>query len=303
MRRLFVLGVLLLGALALVIGCSDDDEGTPVGGLNQGDTADLSFQFVDSTIGEDIFSTIESSVDIAFSLMDAMPGPGPRFVREIPVVTLGTDQTDEVIITAVLNFEFVDPGWFVFQFEALVIETLGNDTTEITGIDSLQFLNNGVIFDTTTVEMEMDEIKIRSHVQWTHSDDASGAVHHRIDIAIQESGVDTLMLVNASANDTLGLMWSTDSADCTLDVFNSMTLTDLLIDPDYEDACPESGRLTASSTVGLSCEGGGQNPFDQLDINHTWTITLVINTDGTVTFTYSNGTTLWTITRDCEDMY
>jgi hypothetical protein len=301
MRRLFVLGILLFGALALVIGCSDDDE-TPVGGLSQGDTADLSFQFIDTAIGEDIFSTIGISIDLAFSLMDEMPGANSQFLRENSRTSLGLDQDEEIIITAVLNFEYTESGWFIFEFEAIVVETLENDTTHINGIDSLQFLNNGVLIDTSVVDPDMDELKIRGHAQWSHSDDASGATHHRIDIEAQTSGVDTLMLVNAAANDTVSVSLATDSASCTLDVYNTLAVTNLLVDPEVEDACPESGRLSVASTVNLGCTGGSQNPLDQLDINHTWTITLVFNDNGTVTMTYSDGTTLWTVTRDCNEL-
>ena len=127
-------------------------------------------------------------------------------------------------------------------------------------------------------------------------------VNHRVDIETQINGADTLALVNATANDTLNLLWITDSASCSLELFNNLAITDLLIDLEYEEACPVSGRLALSSTVDLSCEGGSQNPYDQLDINHTWTIVAVMNDDETITVTYSDGTTLWTVTRSCYEL-
>jgi len=302
MRRLIVLGMLLFGALALVIGCSDDDEGTPVGGLTQGDTADLSFQFIDTTVGEDIFSNMGISIELAFSLMDWIPGASAGLLRDNPITTLGTSEYEDIIITSVI-FTYTESGWFVFEFDALIVELPEYDTTEISGIDSLQFLNNGVIIDTSAVDPEMDEFKIRGHAQWSHADDASGATHHRIDIETQESGVDTLMLINAAGNDTLSLSLATDSANCTLDVYNTLAVTNLLVAmDDEEDGCPQSGRVSVAATVDLSCIGGSQNPFDHLDINHTWVITLVFNDNGTVTMTYSDGTTLWTVTRVCNEM-
>ena len=258
MRRLFVLTALLFGVLALVMGCSDDDEGTPTGGPTQGDTADLSFQFIDSVIGEDIFSTMAYSQDIAFSLMDSIPGASPQFSRETPFASLAINQEGDVTITDVTSFEYTESGWFVFEFEAIIVETMENDTTYVSGIDSLQLLDNGAVIDTSAVDPEIDEIKIRGHIQWSHSDDASGASHHSFDIEAQVSGLDTLVLINATAIDTLGLLWSTDSASCTLDVFNNLTATNVLIHPDVEGACPESGRLVASATVDLSCTGGGE---------------------------------------------
>jgi len=149
MKRLLFLTALLVGLIALVSSCSDDEE-TPTGGtgLVQGDTNDPTFQLIESPLERLMYDWFDESMGLAGALMFSISGQITGFHRLSPIASLSTNQELEFTITAILSYEYTATGWFVFEFEAIGTRPMDTDTVDIAGIDSIQYLRNDVPLDT-----------------------------------------------------------------------------------------------------------------------------------------------------------
>ncbi|MBU1651092.1 hypothetical protein KKA00_02635 [bacterium] len=310
MKRLLFLTALLMALLTLALGCSDDEE-TPTGGtdLVQGDTNDPGFQFVDSTFESVMFDWFDGSMGLAFALMDSVLGQVSGFHRATPMSRLGISQELDIIIKAGWSFEYTETGWFVFVFEAIVTHYMDPDTTEIAGIDSIQWLRDGMPLDTLDSDIEPDALKTRAHIDWSRGDEASGASHQRLDLeteVVSEGpvpvGGDTMMVINATVYDTVEASSVTDTTSCTLDLASSTVVENVrtAAGDDEEDGCPETGIIAVSAAMQLSCTGSGAGWLNELEINGDWTASITFIGNNMATVRFANATTVWTYTGPCD---
>ena len=299
MKRFIFLGLLVfsLAGLGIMSGCSDDDNPT---GSQTGDTTSAKFQFIDSTIAEDVFDGFGQSVEISFGLLASHLGVDLSGSKGTPGLSL-QDDGSQVVVNSISSFEFTNDSWWVFIFDADVID--GDDTTNITGTDSVQILLGGVPLAQNEYndEADFDGAKARAHVNGQANDDLLGA-HHRIDVELDVIGGDTVLVVNGTTRDTLEFTEDDGQAECDVFLSQGLTLNNLtLMDGDFDD-CMLDGSITASVTIDLSCTGSGDDPgpLQQLDIEGTWTITAVINDNQTATITFTDGTTTWRVTEEID---
>ena len=294
MKRFFVLGILLLGlaGLGLMSGCSDDDNPT---GTQLGDTSSVKFQFIDSTLGEDMFDEFGQSIDISMELLSSHLGGSFAGPKGHPIMSLQGDES--IIINSIDTWEFTDDFWWVFTFDATIAE--GDDSTYLSGTDSVQLLLGTSPLESYEGELNYDALKARAHVNGTSNYDFEMSAHHRMDASVTEVGNDSIVTISGTTRDTLNLSVSDDLRECDLQLSQGLDLDNLKIL--IVDGCPLDGGITATFTIDLSCTGGDDpGPLEQLDIEGTWTISVIINDNGTATFTYTDGTTIWQVTRELD---
>jgi hypothetical protein len=301
MKRLYFLGILIsLGmvGISLMSGCSDDDNST---GPVLGDTSSAKFQYIDSTLGEEIFNDFGQSIDLSLELLGEHLGVSFSGSKNHPIMTLQGDD-EHIVINSIDTWEFTDDFWWVFTFDAEIIN--GVDTTLLMGIDSVQLLLGNSPVESYAEMPNFNALKARAHVNGTGSDGGTLGAHHRIDVEVDEVGNDSVITVNGTTRDTLDFNVSSGQGEC--DVFLSQGLTinnlEILLDSDLDQDCMQNGSMIATASIDLTCTGSGDNPgpLEQLDIEGTWTITAVINDNGTVTITFTDGTTTWRITEEIE---
>lgn len=297
MKRFIILGILLFGfaGFGLMSGCSDDKNST---GPVLGDTSSAKFQYIDSTLGEDMFNDFGKSVDLSLELLAEQLGVSFSGSKDNPIMALQTD--DGVIINSIGSVVFTEDFWWVFTFEASFIDW--DKTTYVSGTDSVQLLLGTSPLESYEGELTFNAAKARAHVSG-YNNEGQIAAHHRMDASVDEAGSDSIITISGTTRDTLDLSISDDQSECDLELTEWLDLNDLevLIQPIYED-CLQGGSISLTATIDLSCTGGGDNPgpLEQLDIEGTWTITAVINDNGTATFTFTDGTTTWRVTEEIE---
>ena len=303
MKRFLLLTVLLLGvaSLTMFVGCSSDDN--PVNNLQPGDTTDASFQFVEDVISPDDATDFGTTFEVGFALLgDAGFFASPK-VKNSPIMALQGE--DDIIITSVDTFYFTDDNWFVFAFSAQEVED--EDTTIFAGRDSLQLLLDGVPLDTLSLDSGFNAIKTRAHVTGSSNSGDSFGAHHRFDAEIVSiTGVDSLVEISGSQNDTIQGPIESDSAECTISITENVNINNyrfLVYGNAGVDDCPQSGSVHVVATLNLECTGGGDSNLNQLNVNGTWILNITINNNNTATITYSDGTTIWTVTEDlnCDE--
>lgn len=297
MKRFIILGILLFGfaGFGLMSGCSDDKNST---GPVLGDTSSAKFQYIDSTLGEDMFNDFGKSVDLSLELLAEQLGVSFSGSKDNPIMALQTD--DGVIINSIGSVVFTEDFWWVFTFEASFIDW--DKTTYVSGTDSVQLLLGTSPLESYEGELTFNAAKARAHVSG-YNNEGQIAAHHRMDASVDEAGSDSIITISGTTRDTLDLSISDDQSECDLELTEWLDLNDLevLIQPIYED-CLQGGSISLTATIDLSCTGGGDNPgpLEQLDIEGTWTISAVINDNGTATFTFTDGTTTWRVTEEIE---
>ncbi|MDX9856564.1 MAG: hypothetical protein RBT76_02115 [candidate division Zixibacteria bacterium] len=305
MKRLSLAATIVLASmLAAVIGCSDDDENPTGSHLQVGDTTTATFRFIDSTLaGEDVLEDFELSVNLFEALTAALPGGSARVNHPRAMLTAGLDAEDSVDVSSIIDWSWTAGNWLVIEFEATVVSVDGSDTSEVmvAGIDSIQFLLDGVVLDSAGAwEGDFDGLRTNVHAAadgFDGENSVTGAVHRRLEILGGHNNNDSLGIVNATARDTVTFDLSDDSGSCLIELVNHPTIDDIVLNLVSEE-CPESGSVARTVSIDLSCQSN--DGLNQLDIEGTWTVTATVNGDGTITVTYSDGTTAWTVTRPCE---
>ena len=73
-----------------------------------------------------------------------------------------------------------------------------------------------------------------------------------------------------------------------------------MLSNDVGENCPLAGTVSVVASTDLSCTGTDAEGWEQLNIDGTWIIAAVVNGDGTVTITVSDGTTTWQETKELD---
>ena len=136
MKRLLFLGILIslsIAGISLMNGCSDDDNPTD---SHLGDTSSAKFQFIDSTLGEEMFEGFGEGIDLSLELLSTHLGVPLSGSKDNPIMALQTDEG--VIINSIGSVLFTEDFWWVFTFEASFIDW--DETTYVSGTDSVQLL-------------------------------------------------------------------------------------------------------------------------------------------------------------------
>jgi len=296
MKRFTLLFTLLsLGAfITMLPGCSTDDAVTS---LIQGDTNSIDFQLAENLVGAEAFEAIANSFDLSFIIIDSIPGATFSPKNAMSRQALGGG--DEILVFDSLSYTY-DGVWHVFSFSGFVIDTIYNDTITIAGIDSLQTLSGGQTLQVP--DSTLDELRIRSHFSISEN---GGSFSANSDAALTITGITidmvTPVTINGTATETATGSDGDSTLVCDFSFSNALSATNLMFAENGQIDCPTSGTVSVTATIDMSCIGDLGAGVDTISVSGVWTATGVYTSDGSVTLTISDGTTVWTTTEPCDD--
>lgn len=291
MKRFFISGILImLGAgLIFMLSCGDDD--TTSSDLKQGDPNDPAFQIVSALTGEGNFEFNLNLLEISFDLIE----------RQFPVIKRASKRTvsDQGGLDS-LKYSYSTSGyWHIFACTAYVTD---EDMTYyyFEGIDSLRFADDeGYVYH--PVLDEATSMNMRAHFAVTiEGADVQGHIHSHGALDLDGS-VDTEdFTVNGQSADSVELLITEDTASCIFAMYLNQTVTDVFIDAVVQngEGCPLSGSINLNFSITAECEGVGD--VDALGVEGAWAARFIFS-QGSMTATYENATTRWTVTEPCRD--
>lgn len=291
MKQLLICSLLVTALLGFAIGCSNNND--PAGSnLIQGDTASGEFQLIDDLLGEVSMEAMGLAIDLSFEFLDSIPGSQGVRRHDAPRLSSG-----EAFVILSYQYNYTSDGWHVFTFTGYEADSSMGDTIDIAGTDSIQVLKNNMVMqipDSTADEIRIrNDFDISSRSGWISATNAYS-------IDVMGDFADSTAMVTFSGNglETLDMTFADTSATCTFSISNSVSINNIVAPMDDGD-CPTSGTITMVSTVNASCTTLAGSQTGTVDVSGTWTVTGTFK-DGNVTATYSNGTTVWTVTEPCD---
>ena len=296
MKRFTLLFTLLsLGTfMTMLPGCSTDDAIT---NLIQGDTNSSEFQAVENIVGTEGFEVIGNSFYLSLEILDSIPGSTFSPKKAISRQALGVG--DEIFVFSSLSYAY-DGVWHVFTLAASVIDTIYNDTINISGIDSVQILSGGQTLQVP--DSTLDELRIRSHLNIAQVGESFLA---SLDHAITVTGITVAMIAPVTFNGTATESATGTDGDSTLvcdfTYGNTLTATNIVFSEGGTIGCPTSGSISLTANINISCIGDLGAGVDTISVSGVWTATGVYASDGSVALTISDGTTVWNTTEPCDD--
>ncbi|MGH8015203.1 MAG: hypothetical protein ACREBV_03335 [Candidatus Zixiibacteriota bacterium] len=289
MKRLTLLGLSLIvaAAIALIFGCSSDSPTE----TEFGDTNSIEFQLVQAVVVNNSIQDVGNIVDLSWELFDSIPGvsPSPKSFSSRAA------QSEDIIVVDSFNYSYAG-GWHVFAFWARVTDTAEGDTADVSGIDSLQALDNEVpqqIPDSTT-----DELYIRAHYDVAlRNTNIAGSADDSVDIEnIDWSGLNPTVIEGTV---TENLQGTVSDSEVVIDFnFTNTLIADSIVANIGSEDCPSTGLLVLNSSIDISAIRTIGASVDTLNINGDWEVSATFN-NGDVTVTYYDGTTYWQTTETC----
>ena len=288
MKRILVViaGLLLLSALSLWTGCSDDDEATSPT-LAQGDTLDP--DFISFREGYDATNmTTDMMLEMIFHVTDSLlhdaDNPNAKPLR-IPTNL----QIEDDSITA--TYHSTSQYWYVYF--------LGTDGEQDSMIvtDSVQFLHaTGPVQWPDSASLTGIKSGMSFHLReglWvgdaTHNITLIGDFPNRGEVVANGS-----QHVSIAIGDDV-VYFPDDQMDCEFSLTFNTTFTDVTLDLEHMgDGCPLAGSLTSTGTAVIDCS----NETDTVAVDGSWTVTESFT--GTVAnWVIENATTRWVGVDSC----
>jgi hypothetical protein len=297
MKRLFLLGLLgTLGvSLAFISGCGDDQKAFQPEPGNPADSA-----FFTDFVGNQALNSADWAMLATMGLLQHIPPPTAPSKEGSSQVVLGMQQENAIIQFDTVNHSF-SGDWHVFYFVFTVTEDGGMVT--IRGTDSI------IIWDNNAPLLypmgEADSLEARSHVDVDASYlqgafEASGHGDHTLNVI--GNPFDTIapvLTIDASIDDSLHSVFGNDTVGtCHLIVLSASDINNIVVDSSvmFGNDCPPSGSMSVTTSVDLDCSEG--SVFDSLSVNGVWTLHVTFHGE-TMTASFSNGLSVWTITDTC----
>ena len=304
MKRTLV--ILFLGALAagiaMVAGCSSDDKSNdnPVNNSNQGQLTDDNFLFVSNSVGETSANNYEVDFNLVLALLNEIDLGGKSQGQRHRYGGLLGAQEKTVVITLSNDPTQTPEGWYVFTFNAQIIEEM--DTTYILGgTDSIRILLDGTPVEWVGESTDLNQVQARAYVPWFNNNGEDGKSHHTLDVVVDVVGSDSLATVDASVEDSITGFDRTNGVTCDYIILNDALADNIVVLANQNsDECPRSGTVDATVSVSLDCEAEGG--IGAINLDGVWNITATFNADSTVTFDYSHGPVKWHFVVDCDSL-
>ena len=289
MRKFALLALmLLLAAAALLIpGCSS----TSTNPVVYGDTNSVQFQIVQNVVAENSLEGVGNIVDVSWTLYDSIPGvtTSPKSFSSRAALS------DDILVVDSFNYSYAN-GWHIFAFWIWAADTVTHDTVNVTGIDSLQALNNGVpmqVPDTT-----VDDLYIRAHYDVAlRNTNIVGSSDNSLNIVNIDWTQIQPAVIDGSVSENLSGTFSDSEIVIDFNFTNTLNADSIVAVPGSEE-CPSSGLLSLNSSVDISAIRTIGASVDTLNVQGNWAISAAFN-NGSVTVTYYDGTTYWQTTEVC----
>lgn len=288
MKRLIGLVLMTILAMGLVWlpGC-DKESTSPK--LKTGDTTDAGFLVMKELLGDGVMGQDRGMINIALELTNQIPGaPTP-----LPAPFKNSVPGDSILVNSYTYLQF----WHIFACSVFASD--GSDYFIFTGIDSLRFANaDGFVrYPDSTV----NAMNTRYHFLVAAELGASTAMmtdHGSWDITGEW---DNFMRINGHSADTVDFhLVKNDTAYCNIGMTVGQTINNLYLDSVAMDdkGCPPSGSIAMIASLTMECVNVPN--ADSLNVEGRWTAAFNFH-DPSMTVSFSDGTTLWTVTDECRD--
>ena len=303
----YSLAALALATLIAFAGCSSDK--TPTGGGGQpGDLDDPNYLAVQNLLeAANVYDNWEISFELTIGLLERTllsPASERRWSR--PQATAAQD----FVIDSVTAYEY-DPtsGWHIWE----VYFTVDVDGGIYDGyaIDSLRIWKDGEALSGEEISGtegfdDIDSLQIGNFIVMEHQEEECtfGGNHSFTVTAIPYGKGDVALVFNGSTDEEFEAGIGCLDENCTVSVNSTVTLVGLTYPPGFDDIladCPIAGGLSLSTVIAVECEGTSTSGLGDLDINGMWDFSAVVETNGDISTTLSDGTTVWTDTFNCEE--
>ena len=161
MRKTHFLSGMAAALLAVVvISCSKDDDDKSTNTPNQ--TQNQQAEILVGLVSDQVLSSPWETVLLTEELMKTIQGPTDS---KDGIIKSLQDPYEHIIIESISEHTY-NGGWHMFQFQALVVNSLTHDTVDAVGIDSVQILVDGEPQYSWPWLEGPDAFKVRSHVDW-----------------------------------------------------------------------------------------------------------------------------------------
>lgn len=303
MKRIltYSLAALSLAALVAFAGCSSESSPTGGGGLT-GDPNDPNFLAVQDLFDEaNVAGSWEATLELSIVLIEL------QFVTPI-----SERRWSHPHAAAAPDFDIVDgsytldsaSGWHVFGVDYVASDE--GDIYSGTAYDSLRFWLNGAPLLDEDVEGlngfdDIDSMEIAIKNTWRDGDlDCVWESSERYTLTTIPFDLGWSLVINGSSHEEFqaGLGCIDDS--CTLSLISDVNLNGITFPfAQFSEDCPIEGSLSVTSDIDLQCEGTSSFGYHTLDINGMWTASLEVDTNGDLSISYSDGTSVWSETELC----
>lgn len=295
-RARLLLIVSILSVLALIWGCSGDDDRV----ITPSKPSAQDSAFIETLFGPEIVAAGYQTIPVSLALVTQIPAKhGPVGLPKSPATLPGINS---VVIKSIDSYTYAN-GWHIFSFGAAALAADWNDTLVLQGTDSIKILSGGLAVAHPDSATAIDMLIARVHVAFRSiADGATGSLHHADTVSLAYTGDDTLAVINGRAADTSFLYFDTDGSRCEVELRAIRTVTDLRTTSAAEAGdCPLGGTVAMRVRVyALSIEMGKPPADTTVMMNETWTLDAVVADDHSVTITYSNGVGSWSRISDCK---
>jgi hypothetical protein len=282
---LIMLALTVVVGLALIVGCSDDDDEKLPTGPIAGDPDDPEFIMVNDIISNGILDNDA----ILLQLASLLALNTVKSDQTVPFKIAGPDQSLDSLDFTYSYSEF----WHIFDVYARFVDTDVNppDTLIYIGTDSIRFLSlEGPVQDYASA-IGMD---IVSHFDIdVIFEDGYALITTDAGFNLMATGIYTAV-VSGTATDSLYLMATDADTVCEMSMTTTQTTSALELNTGDVD-CPTGGSIVVDAGVEISCTADTAS----MDYSSSWHVVVTFG-EGQVTLTYTSGNTIWTVTEPCN---
>ncbi len=246
--------------------------------------------------GPDQFTIAFQTLDVSIALIDSVPAVGAPARSRKQASMLGDHEI--IIISAVTSYTY-SAGWHIFNFSALVVDTVLDDTTFVAGVDSLQIYSQTNLVQFPSGMDGVDQLRERMHAGWDQSSGVNwGRINHSSIVTATGVGADTTLSLSGTVHDTIYTDMGGEAGSCNITTVINETVSNLALPSANTLGCPLSGEVVVSAEFDAHCDAGEltTGPFDY---HGTWTVNATVNPDLTITRTLTGGNFHWETTHEC----
>jgi hypothetical protein len=294
-KLLYMLSAMsLIAGLALIIGCSDDDETTGPVVKATGDPDAVEFEAalgVIAFIGEMNWEMLDGMSGTIDSVMTRF---APTRAEKIRIQNLSTGiMSDSFYLTYHADSKY----WYAF-FQAVDTGIVGDSQVviSVTYEDSIQFLHGTEVVQwpdsalLSGVNCGASSIMLNLFDWWK-----SFEAHQQVSVVGGIFG-DGDVAINSTATAETDVSGELDGYSCTFDVDLGITLTNvaLNLEATESDGCPTSGTAQYTGVIDMACDND-----TSFTLNDQWSLIQTFS-DTTIHYVVENSTTRWEFDETCN---
>jgi hypothetical protein len=294
-NRTLLRSIAVFGALCVLVlsyGCSGSNKAT------NDNTNTSNLDELQGFVSSDFYTMSLQSLDLSLSLLDSVPAAnapdnGAKTRFEDLVAANGND----LVINSVSSYAYQN-GWHIFQFAATIDPGDGSGLSNVSGVDSVQALQNGQPMGPGSDFSMLDDVTSHAHFSWeTQDQSTSVGANQLVNVGISVSGADTTFLVNGSLDESIDAAFQDSVSSCSFAIDYAAVVNNLAIAGAND--CPQSGSVSMDVGIDIACLNTGNDGPQSTQLQGSFNVTAVANGASSITVTYSDGVNTKMVTDQC----